>query len=87
MLESQFSKNARRIRTENRDMPKAGWHKVSEGSRVLSEIARGSMIGHRIVEVRIAADKCSLWVKTEDAYAKPQPHLTSAANMRTKAYG
>lgn len=67
MLESATSKAIRRVRTDNRDMVKAGWEKVGEGGGKLWELNRGSRIGHRITDVRIAADGVSLWIKTEDS--------------------
>lgn len=67
MLESSFSKDARRIRTENRDMPKDGWEKVGENGSKLWELYRGSRQRQRIVDVRIAADGKSLWVRCEEA--------------------
>lgn len=73
MLESDFSKLARRVRTDNRDMPKHGWEKVGEGGGNLWELNRGCRIGHKIVDVRIAADGVSLWIKTEDMVKNLNP--------------
>lgn len=63
MLGTAWMKAARRIRTENRDMPRQGWERVGEGGGKLWEIERGPRIGQTIRDVKIAADGRSLWVK------------------------
>lgn len=76
MLEGEFAKSARRIRTENRDMPEQGWEKVGENGGKLWELTRGGRWRQRIVDVRIAADGKSLWVRcaepTEPPSSTPQ---------------
>jgi hypothetical protein len=72
LLSSETAKRIRRVRTDNRNMAKQGWEKVGEDGGNLWELNRGSRIGHRITDVRIAADGVSLWIKTEDMY-RPTP--------------
>lgn len=64
MLESAFSKHARLVRTEHRDLPKQGWEHVGERGGKLWEFYRGCRIGHHVTDVRIAADGISFWIKS-----------------------
>jgi hypothetical protein len=66
VLNTQWQKDARRIRTDRRDMERAGWEYVGEGGGKLWELERGYRIGYQIVDVRIAATGRGLWVRIED---------------------
>lgn len=76
MIATDFAKQVRRIRTERRDLTKQGWVHVGERGGSMWELYRGSRIGQRITDVRIAADGISLWIKC----AEPEPHLSSKGN-------
>lgn len=54
-------------RREDRDLPKDGWERVSEGGGLLWELHRGRRWNHRITDVRVAVDGKSLWIKTAPA--------------------
>ena len=64
MKVSELTKSALACRRDARDMEADGWERVGEGGGKLWELHRGGRVGHHIVDVRIAADGKSLWVKT-----------------------
>jgi hypothetical protein len=70
MIHTALAKRALAVRRDHRDMPKAGWEYVGEGGGKLWELNRGYRIGHRIAEVKIAADGVGVWVKTVDEFAR-----------------
>lgn len=63
MIGTDWQKKVLAGRRERRDMEKAGWERVGEGGGKLWELNRGGRIGQRIVDVKIALDGTSLWVR------------------------
>lgn len=65
MIGTQFQKDVLAARREIRDMERAGYERLGEGGGKIWELVRGGRIGHEIIDVKIAYDKTSVWVKVE----------------------
>ena len=65
MRVTEMTRSILKARRESRDMRRDGWERVDESGGRLWELNRGSRIGQRIQQVRIAYDGVSLWVKVQ----------------------
>lgn len=66
MLETAASKQIIAARRERRDMTRDGWVHLGEDSHLIGSMVRGERWRQKIVDVRIAHDGMSLWVKLGD---------------------
>lgn len=66
MIVTEYTRRALAYRKESRDMILAGWERIHQGSNILLKMHNGGRWRERIVDVRIAVDGKSLWVKIEE---------------------
>lgn len=62
MIGTSWQKAVLAARRERRDMEKAGWEYLGEGGGKIWELVRGSRVGKRIVEAKVAIDGHGVWV-------------------------
>ncbi len=63
MLTTNLTRLRLAQRREERDMLEAGWERVGDNGGKLWELNRGARIGQKILEVKVAVDGVSLWVR------------------------